>query len=50
MKHFRNLFFIFLLAGLCLTSCGKEDKNTDEKAVEDQNSAEKKTIYASFFL
>lgn len=49
MKRLRNLFFIFLLAGLCLTSCGKEDKNTDKKAVEDQNSAEKKTIYASFF-
>lgn len=49
MKHFRNLFFIFLLAGLCLTSCGKEDKNIENKTVEDQKVAGKKTIYASFF-
>ena len=49
MKNFRNLFFVLLFAGLCLTSCGKEDKNIENKTVEDQKVAGKKTIYASFF-
>lgn len=49
VKKFRNLFVIFILAIVCLTSCGKENENIENKEVEDKNVETKKTIYASFY-
>ncbi|MEQ0488382.1 metal ABC transporter substrate-binding protein [Anaerococcus murdochii] len=49
VKKFRNLFVIFILAIVCLTSCGKENENIENKEVEDKNVDTKKTIYASFY-
>lgn len=49
VKKFRNLFVIFILAMVCLTSCGKENQNIENKKVEDKNVETKKTIYASFY-
>lgn len=49
VKKFRNLFVIFILAIVCLTTCGKENENIENKEVEDKNVDTKKTIYASFY-
>lgn len=48
-KNFKNLFVIFLLALVCMTSCGKEEKNIENTATEEKSAEGKKTIYASFF-
>lgn len=48
-KNFKSLFVVFLLALVCMTSCGKEDKNIENTATNEQNTEGKKTIYASFF-
>ena len=48
-KNFKNLFVIFLLALVCMTSCGKEEKNIENTTTEEKSTEGKKTIYASFF-
>ena len=48
-KNFRNLFVIFILGFVFMTSCAKEDKNIEDKPIEAQNTENKKTIYASFY-
>ena len=48
-KNFKNLFVIFLLALVSMTSCGKEEKNIENTATEEKSAEVKKTIYSSFF-
>lgn len=48
-KNFRNLFVIFLFAIVCMTSCSKADKNIENKAVSEEKTENKRTIYTSFF-
>ena len=49
VKKFRNLFVILILAMVCLTSCGKDNQNIENKEAVDKNVESKKTIYASFY-
>lgn len=49
VKKFRNIFVILILAMVCLSSCGKENNNIENKSAEDKNIGAKKTIYASFY-
>lgn len=48
-KNFKKLFFILALVLVSMTSCGREDKNIDDKPLEAKSSEDKKTIYASFY-
>lgn len=48
-KNFKKLFFIIALALASMTSCGKVDKNVEDKPAEARNTEGKKTIYASFY-
>lgn len=48
-KNFKKLFFIIALVLVSMTSCGKADKNIEDKPAETQNTEGKKTIYASFY-
>lgn len=48
-KNFKKLFFILALVLFSMTSCGNNDKKIEDKPAEAYNTADKKTIYASFY-